>query len=651
MGGRVAIFIAALLASAGTVHAQTSFDTIYGFGDSYADTNQPPGGVFNVYPFAPCDTTQYPECRFSSGKNFVDRLQSNFGIASALNFAYGGAETNDQNVASFPGLPFPGFVQEWTPFAANPAMTIGPDDIVALSIGGNNANAILGGAIPIGPDPFETGREFARTSADELTEGVQALVDSGARTIAYFSVGAPELYPNRGTDPASPEGIAAAVFLNDFRANSEAEFADIAAQGIRVDFFNFAELQRRILIGGEADRFGFYNMDGVPTVAEVPCAVGPCDPADAAGYFYWDGVHLTEAAYNLAADFMTIQLVQNETIPVQTELADIQARNFADTLSQRMERRRFGDGGFEPGYSTKDIPDPKRLSWKDAPAPVPNDSFGLFVAGGFGSGKRDDRDGAVGFDYDLKNIIVGAEWKAAEHTLLGGAIGYTNSSADYDFLLGHGQTDLDSVNIGAFASVAYPNWFADVTLAYAINNYDISRAGILLPETLAVIADTGANADGHSFLADFKTGYLFHSGPFGIGPIAGLTYSHVTVDGYTETGDSLLTMNVEEQTLESLTGSVGVELRYSEGGFEPYVAVTLEKEFMGDRSYDFALTSAPLVVNSIDVGEANDPYGRVRAGVKMDISDGLSGSIDGNATFGRDGGDDYALSGSLKYRF
>ena len=46
-----------------------------------------------------------------------------------------------------------------------------------------------------------------------------------------------------------------------------------------------------------------------------------------------------------------------------------------------------------------------------------------------------------------------------------------------------------------------------------------------------------------------------------------------------------------------------------------------------------------------------DPFGRVRAGLKAHLSDAITGSIDGNATFGREFGDDYAVSGSLKYRF
>ena len=643
---RGAIFLAAMLASAGTTHAQSNFENIYGFGDSYADTNEAggPGGIFKFILPPGVFPPSAPLGRFSNGLNFVDRLESNFSASDSINYAFGGALTDGSNVGNPAG---PGFAREIGLVQAL-NQTFGPNDLIAMSIGGNNANSILAGTVDLGPDPVAGATEYARISAEQVGAGVQTLVDRGARTITYFSVGAPELYPTRVDAIPADRVIGATVYLQEFLKNSEQQFADIAAQGVRVNFFNFAILQQRVLVGGEAGKFGF--APGVPTTDQVPCTAVSCDPADAANNFYWDSVHLTEAAYNLAADFMTIQLVQNETIPVAADLADIQARNFTETLSQRMEARRYGSSNYDGDYSAKDT-DPKRLSWKDEPAPLPDDRFAMFVAGGFGGGEREDRPGEVGFDYNLANIIVGAEWKAREHTFLGAAIGYTNSNADYSFLLGHGETDLDSVNFGAYASLAYPNFFADLTLAYAINNYDLSRTGIVSPFVDGIPLNTSADTDGNSFVADFRTGYLFRSGAFGIGPVAGLTYSHVTVDGYTKSGDSLLTMNVDEQTLESLTGSIGVQFRYKGESFEPYVAVTLEKEFMGDRSYEFALTSAPLVVNSVDVGQEEDPFGRVRAGLKMHISDAITGSIDGNATFGREFGDDYAVSGSLKYRF
>ena len=354
---RAALCVAALLAVDNGAQAQTSFNTIYGFGDSYADTNRvgDPGGVFPPGVFPP----NAPQRRFSSGLNFVDRLERNFGASDAVNYAFGGALTDGSNVGNASG---PGFAQE-IQLVQVLNQRFGPDDIVALSIGGNNANSILAGTANL-----SAGIEaYTLQSAQQVGAGVQELVRRGAQTITYFSVGAPELYPTR-TVAIPPDRIAnATIYLDQFLVNSQQQFAAIAAQGVRVNFFNFAVLQERILVGGEDARFGFDKVTGVPTDAQVPCPNLGCNPATASGFFYWDGVHLTEEAYFLAADFMTIQLGQNETIPVAADLAEIQARNFADTLSQRMEARRYGASSYD-GTSTKDA-DPKRLSFKDEPEP------------------------------------------------------------------------------------------------------------------------------------------------------------------------------------------------------------------------------------------------------------------------------------------
>ena len=50
-------------------------------------------------------------------------------------------------------------------------------------------------------------------------------------------------------------------------------------------------------------------------------------------------------------------------------------------------------------------------------------------------------------------------------------------------------------------------------------------------------------------------------GQSAVGPIAGLSYTFADIQGYTETGDSLLTMMVNAQNVDSLTGNAGLQMR------------------------------------------------------------------------------------------
>ena len=177
-GVRAAFFVAALLVADTAAHAQTSFDTIYGFGDSYADTNRvgDPGGSIPPGFFPP----NAPERRFSSGLNFVDRLESNLGTSDAVNYAVGGAQMDDKNVAS-PLLS--GFAQEIQRVQID-GKTFGPKDIIALSIGGNNANSILADAADL-----SAGIEaYTLQSAQQVGDGVQELVRRGAQTMHPVSI-------------------------------------------------------------------------------------------------------------------------------------------------------------------------------------------------------------------------------------------------------------------------------------------------------------------------------------------------------------------------------------------------------------------------------------------------------------------------------
>src|SRR5947207_6044878 len=132
-GGLAGIAFAALWMPAPLSAQATAFTSITGFGDSYADTGSAPGGAFRLLGFpCPAGPPTNPTCRFSQGTNFVDSLQSTYNLPPITNYAIGGAQTGDTNV--IPGLP--GFAQEIAGFVAS-GRRFGPNDLIALSIGGN----------------------------------------------------------------------------------------------------------------------------------------------------------------------------------------------------------------------------------------------------------------------------------------------------------------------------------------------------------------------------------------------------------------------------------------------------------------------------------------------------------------------------------
>jgi uncharacterized protein YhjY with autotransporter beta-barrel domain len=131
---------------------------------------------------------------------------------------------------------------------------------------------------------------------------------------------------------------------------------------------------------------------------------------------------------------------------------------------------------------------------------------------------------------------------------------------------------------------------------------------------------------------------------------------HSKVDGYTEKGDPLLTYSVAAQTLETFTGSFGVQLRapflVGPSPVSTFLNVTLEHEF-GDatRTMTASLTQAPLVpILSPVPNFETRTYGKVEGGLAFELGPTLSATVNAASTFARED-NDHRISVGLNYRF
>ena len=344
-------------------------------------------------------------------------------------------------------------------------------------------------------------------------------------------------------------------------------------------------------------------------------------------------------------------LVQNflfapETVFAQTELGQIAARTFTNSLLTRLDATRFEtcpQSVVNASYSA-DLPSRPVA----APAPLGCPPFSVYVTGTYATGSRDDRIGATGYDYDLGGVSLGAEYRATPNILFGTAFNYSSMSAD--FKRGLGKTDLDAYQFGLYTSITYPNWFVDGIVTYGIDNFDVKRPGFIAPVT--------ASPDGNSFTAALKGGYLFDVGIVRLGPIAGLAYAKNWVDGYTEAGDPLLAQSVAAQRdLAALTASAGVQLRapFAAAGMtiDPYINLTAERDYLnGQRtiSTTFLLDPSVPILSPLQSG-SDGVYGKVAGGVRVDVTPSISAIVAAETTFARQDGNDFALNGTLKLRF
>jgi phospholipase/lecithinase/hemolysin/uncharacterized protein YhjY with autotransporter beta-barrel domain len=612
------ILASALLLPGGQASAQTVFTTIQAFGDSYADT----GNLIKI--IGP--QALYPTGRFSGGTNFVDTTSALLGIPQN-NFAIGGATSGPTNVVA-PGIP--GFTQEWQGFIAS-GKTIAPSDLVEFSIGGNDARAYYRGGGTLAGVPAA-----ATTSFNQTMAGINALVGAGARNIV-FTIGDVSTLPEATGNPAAPIGSA---FSQNYNAQIQVALAAIARSGVRVELVDIAAIGN--LIKADPSRYGLTSAGTCP----VAC-IGNTALQDQF-LFYVDALHLTSHGFAILGEYIVNRLNAPLTFAPQGDVGLSSAMGFASTLFGRLDTFRETTGfASTMNANAADLKVPYTKA--PPPRPVAYNPWSFYM---LANGAVSDRDATVasrGFNLDSVGGTIGTEYRINANAFVGGAFDYSNPKAR--LFNNAGTTEANAYQIGGYGAWTNANFFLQGLATVGWQNYRNVRPGVVDMIT--------SNPDGTSVVAAGKVGYLFGTpDKIQAGPIGGLLYARAKVNGYTEAGDPVLTLNVGDQTAETLIGSVGAQFRFPfwVGGklISPYVNLTADDDIIGNgRIIQFGATSAPIIINNWAIANTNshNVYGRVAAGVVAPVWNNVALTANVSQTFARTGGNDFYGNGGLKISF
>jgi len=679
--GTVVLAVAGLGSGAS---ADGKYQGLVVFGDSYADLTLSDQPATN--PHAP------PGLARSLWRVYPVPLAENLGInkTQIIDVAVGGATASptagapDSIIVS--PLIAPGNLSHQVDgfLATNPAF--GPRDLVTMNIGGNDIRAILGIALSpqlsdaqklqlnqaIGyfPEPFLLNPAKFGVKTTEYTVGqIDRLFDAGARTFVLggfsgFS-GLPTLQDSLSLLPPQVAGIVAAgadAYAGAYFNSLQTALVPYAQSGGRFFLLDLARLAERAM--GDP-RYGFTPTStdaSGKTVSRCPVIPGNDASKDICGgvidsadknptkyYFGPDGLHLTNTGFELVASYMANIVMAPDTIAVQPGIVLTTTGGFAQSLLTRLDGTRGAAMVAGPGAaSAADGPMGLGAGQKaGAPQAGPTGRFTSFAMGTFLGGSQSASADVVGYDYDSTAGTAGIEYSISRNLIVGLAANYTTTSAD---LRNGANVDLDAIQGAAYLSYATRQAFADALVAYGSHDVGLNRPGVI--DTIR--SDTDASA----VALAARAGYLFDFGRLRAGPIAGLTYIHSRVGGYTEQGDDLLTFHVSSQTLDSIAGNMGIRFlapfRTSGGSLVvPHLDILLEHQF-GDHAQTLTttLTQAPLlpIPTTLPAFDSRT-YGRIEGGVTFQLGPDLSASINAGSTFARDDGQDYRVSAGLNYRF
>lgn len=221
--------------------------------------------------------------------------------------------------------------------------------------------------------------------------------------------------------------------------------------------------------------------------------------------------------------------------------------------------------------------------------------------------------------------------------LLGAALGYTRSSADTDALAS--SSDTDSLLAAVYAGTGFGPWNFRLGASYAYNQIDASRT-IAYP---GYSAQANADYDGSTKQLFGEVGYGFAVEKLALEPFAGLSYTRIDTDGFSETGASA-GLTGESSSMGVGNSALGLRLAtdvaLSNGmALQPHASAAwqyafgdvtpeMQMAFLSAPAASFTVAGVPLARNTalVDLGADLQLSERVRFGLSYlgQFADGVT---------------------------
>ena len=240
---------------------------------------------------------------------------------------------------------------------------------------------------------------------------------------------------------------------------------------------------------------------------------------------------------------------------------------------------------------------------------------GFWVQGYNNETDQGVRDGVDGFDADTYGVALGADAPFGERVVAGLALSYADTDVDMKQAT-RNSLQIDSIRLAAYGSYNADDYYMDGQVAYASNSYDTER--FIVPISQVAKGDH----DGDQYSVRVRGGYPIatDSGLF-ITPNAGVNYTYLQEDGYTETGAGNAGLTIDTDDVEVLVLSLGVKFAYpvttkNEVTWIPEFSLTYAYDTIGDEveidSNFVGVTGAAFITNGANVEQE-----AIKAGLKV----------------------------------
>lgn len=278
----------------------------------------------------------------------------------------------------------------------------------------------------------------------------------------------------------------------------------------------------------------------------------------------------------------------------------------------------------------------------EQPAPALDPDLGPFAfwsSGFVNFGERDS--GKLDLDYTLVGVSGGIDYRFSERFVAGFGVGYGRDRTD----IGDNGTESRA---NAYSAAVYgsfkplDNFFIDALVGGSILDFDSIRF-ITTDGSL-----TDGKRDGSQMFGSLTAAYEFRQETWLVSPYGRLEMSRSWLDGYAEGGDSIYRLTYGDQTVDTVTGVVGLRanyaIDYTWGRLTPGVRAEYAHDFQGASRAAMGYSALGGLPYALDIeGESSDS-GNVGLSLDFSFENVWTTGVEYQTGFGGSGARDHAFA-------
>ena len=448
-------------------------------------------------------------------------------------------------------------------------------------------------------------------AANDLTAQVSRLQSAGARHIIVIGVMDLRKVPVASIPSLIPDPVRLGNLVTTFNATLESGLA-----GKNLLFFNTVKLLDTLIANPAA--YGFTNVKDAATLQSIGHAP---DSGKETGYLFADVGHPSAQFHQIQSDWVYASLEGASRVGLLSQVA--LGRSSAQWRSIDGRVSEFQNFGYQ--------------------------GQGFFVTGDHAASKTNAHAGSPSADGSASSLIMGYEKAFGEQRFAGVTLGYSHSP--FDLGKHQGSVRYNEWALSAFVAQKFGAFYANALASYAWLDYASKRHVAL---GLFNTSERGETR-GRQFGAKAQFGYNFTQGSLIHGPLVGLAWERVKVDGFNEQSGGITALAFGDQSRTSLRSRLGwqmaMETEWSAVKLRPYAQLTYDYEHKKDeRTYRAGFVGGNSAL-AMPTSNRTGGYGTLLAGVSAELSQGKRLGLGAMTTLSQSGANNTALNLTLSAAF